>query len=390
MNVNKLRQFEACFFLVELQLMKLSPGLILIVFSVPHVPTCGSCSSEVREVQQVNKRRWQRGRLECRRWWLELNRPCTLSLRWQLTSNLWHCLFTLLDSVERTEIEDLFSRARKTTSMLFSSLGVTWDLTLLHLLSIILQDVKVYMLSLDPYTEIKCLPSDACQGPHQHIKLTQPRKDCVFCHKMVFISAPDRHAVPFRGPRHESITTLSTGHLRVSYLPWAPPIHYSDGHVSGDEEKSGDLHWSFAASHLGSLTGSCKRQERQLLSSLGEDEPLPTDQLFHSLNWQPVPFFLKEAIVCVCLVWKRSIFVQYSSEDVARLVWGKFVFHLFVEEAQRNKCSDSWCHHSVQSQTAQWFLRGAPSDISLNSNVAQVCKTICEQCWGTCLQNVIY
>lgn len=114
--------------------------------------------------------------------------------------------------------------------------------------------------------------------------------------------------------------------------PWAPPIHYTDGHVSGDEKKSGDSHWSFAASHLGSLKGSCKRQERQLLSSLGEDEPLPTDQLFHSLNWQPVPFVLKEAIVCVCLVWKRSIFVQYSSEDVARLVWWKFVSHLFVEK----------------------------------------------------------
>lgn len=102
--------------------------------------------------------------------------------------------------------------------------------------------------------------------------------------------------------------------------------------MSGDEEKSGDLHQSFAASHLGSLTGSCKREDRQLLGSLGEDRPLPTDQLLHSLNWQSVLLFLKEAVVCVCLVWKRSIFVQYSSEDGACLVWGKICLPLVCRE----------------------------------------------------------
>lgn len=119
--------------------------------------------------------------------------------------------------------------------------------------------------------------------------------------------------IPSWALRHESITTLSTGHLYMSYLPGAPSIHYSDGHMSDDEEKSSDLQQSFAASHLGSWTGSCKKKDRQLLSSLGEDRPLPTDQLLYSLNWQSVLFFLKEAVVCVCLVWKRSIFVQYSS-----------------------------------------------------------------------------
>ena len=70
-------------------------------------------------------------------------------------------------------------------------------------------------------------------------------------------------AVPSWALRHESITTLSTGHLCMSYLPWAPSIHYSDGRVSGGEKKSSDLHQSFAALQLGSLTGPCKRKDRQ-------------------------------------------------------------------------------------------------------------------------------
>lgn len=59
------------------------------------------------------------------------------------------------------------------------------------------------------------------------------------CHtKVCFFSVPDRCAIPSRALRHESITTLSTGHLCMSYLPRAPSIYYNDGHVSGDEKKN--------------------------------------------------------------------------------------------------------------------------------------------------------
>lgn len=133
-------------------------------------------------------------------------------------------------------------------------------------------------------------------------------------------SAPDRCFVLSWAQRHKSITSLSTGHLCISHLPQAPSIHYTDGHVSGDEEKSSDLQQSFAALHLGSWTGSCKKKDRQLLSSLGEGRPHPTDQLLSSLNWQSGLFFLKEAVVCVCSVWKRSLFVQFSFEQTGCLV----------------------------------------------------------------------
>lgn len=129
-------------------------------------------------------------------------------------------------------------------------------------------------------TFISCLSSDSCSGH----RVDWRRKSSKLSHKSVFFFFSPCQTVPFRALRHESITTLSTGHLRMSYLPWAPSVHYSDGRVSGGEKKSSDLHQSFAASHLGNLTGSCKRKDRQLLTSLGEDRPLPTDQLFRLIE----------------------------------------------------------------------------------------------------------
>lgn len=168
--------------------------------------------------------------------------------------------------------------------------------------------------------------------------------------------APDRCFLLSWAQRHESITSLSAGHLCISHLPQAPSIHYADGHVSGDEEKSSDLQQSFAALHLGSWTGSCKKKDRQLLSSLGEGRPHPTDQLLSSLNWQSVLFFLKEAEVCVCSVWKRSIFVQFSSEQAGCLVWGKFSLLLVCGEGSFKKQTNKQMAQTNQCLTISAFI----------------------------------
>lgn len=114
-----------------------------------------------------------------------------------------------------------------------------------------------------------------------------------------FFSAPDRRASPSCALMHESFSTLSTGHLGMSYLPWASPIHYSDRCVSGDEEKVKWLtaviccltSWQFS----GFIAKGRIDRSKVLLSFLGEDRPLPTDQLLKSLNWQSA-FFLPQRI----------------------------------------------------------------------------------------------
>lgn len=156
----------------------------------------------------------------------------------------------------------------------------------------------------------------------QHAELTKLKeKDCrsraANCQTNMFVfSQPltDTYLPERQGP---------TQSQDISVCPVSPAIHYRDRRVSSDEEKSSDFHQSLAASHLGSWGVSCKREDRQLLSSLGEDRPLPTDQLLHSLIWQSVLFFLKDAVDCVCLVWKRSIFVQYSPRGRCLLGLGK-------------------------------------------------------------------
>lgn len=184
--------------------------------------------------------------------------------------------------------------------------------------------------------------------------------------------SPDRCFVLSWAQRHKSITSLSTGHLCIALLPQAPSTHYSDGHVSGDEEKSSDLQQSFAALHLGSWTGSCKKKDRQLLSSLGEGRLHPTDQLLSSLNWQSVLFFLKEAVVCVCSVWKRSLFVQFSSEQTGCLVWGKFSLLLVCGEGSLNKQTNK-----QHRQTSVW-----PFLPSFSTNQHQWFRCDCVGLWG--------
>ena len=110
---------------------------------------------------------------------------------------------------------------------------------------------------------------------------------------------------------HESVISLSTGHLCMSYFPWASSIRYPDGRVSGDvreKEEKKKLEWlTPIICCLTSWQFNAKGRTYQgkvLLSFLGDDRSLPTDQLFKPLNRKSVLFFLKEAAVCVSLVWK--------------------------------------------------------------------------------------
>lgn len=163
--------------------------------------------------------------------------------------------------------------------------------------------------------------------------------------------------IPSWALRHESITTLSAGHLCMSHLPGAPSIHYSDGHVSGDEEKSSDLQQSFAASHLGSWTGSCKKRDRQSLSSLGGRQTSSYRSAV-TLTELTVSSFLPQRSRSLRLPGVKTFHFRTVFLLSMLAVWseGSFVFHWFVEKEN---------HHRETSVTISAIIQYKPTPLFL-------------------------
>lgn len=144
----------------------------------------------------------------------------------------------------------------------------------------------------------------------------------------------------FLGAGHESIISLSAGHLCMSYFSWAPSVRYPDGRVSGDENET----WVTYTSHLllDILTVQRLNAKGRIYTTVKCCSVfLETADLFPRIScsnhWTENQFFYssKKAAACVCLVWKCSI----PNVSCMKFLWvyflfGEcFVFHWFVEKA---------------------------------------------------------
>lgn len=135
--------------------------------------------------------------------------------------------------------------------------------------------------------------------------------------------APDGCAASSWAPRHDSITTLSTGiSLRV---PSSLSSFYMERCICvrwwGKSQVTYTNRLLLHVLAVQWLNVKKKdRKDKSVAQFSWKRRPLPTDQLLNSLSWQLVLVFLKEGVDG--LVWKCSIFetlllVQYSSEYIS-------------------------------------------------------------------------